>query len=173
LLTPFGSCQFLIHHVDSALVKSNRARKEELHALLAENGLIAHLSLLANGKSSIGAIEKVGQDYLATSMTKTKAISGQVFDATAYFLQRLSAGQKVEELKEQIDQTVLRIEAEYSRLSQLIQAALSEKDFAAFCLVFKGYGFDILNDKPFEVVNQRGSFDLLGWQFLAQKSGRT
>ncbi|MDT0628319.1 class I SAM-dependent methyltransferase [Alteromonas sp. W364] len=172
LLKPSGSCQFLIHHADSALVKSNKARQKELHALLSENGLITHLSLLANGHSSIGVIEKVGQDYLAMPTKKTKAISGQVFEAVAYFIQRLSAGETVDELKEQIDQTVLRIEAEYSRLSQLIQAALSEKDFANFCSVFQSFGFDILKDKPFEVVNQKDSFDLLGWQFLAQKSGR-
>ena len=181
-----GFAQFLMHHCDSALVQSNARKQRELTQLLVHGGLAE--KLLAFGAMTISAseLEKAGKLYLDTATIKTQALSGQVFGAIDYFLQQGVAqaqkGGSIQDQSQLIEATVSRMQAEHSRLSQLIMAAMTEKDVKRLAQCAENSGLEVMSVKEFYVGEEAGgevdgevdgepekSPDLLGWQFIAKK----
>lgn len=170
ILEKHGKAQFLIHHNQSSLVKSNRTKLDELRLILKEDGLASHLYQFAQGKSNVGNLERAGKAHLDSPQQKSEAISGQLFNAIAYFIRCYQSEQNTNELKKTIEETLMRVQAECSRLDQLCQSALSEEDFVRFCKAFQSLGFDIIKSGEFTVINSDNTYDLLAWQFIGQKN---
>jgi len=161
-----GLISFVIHHSDSAIIKSSAKKIIEIEQLLKEGGLIETLMLVLRDATTFAELESVGQDYLQQDYLRTQQISGQVFAAieeigklmTVDMPKALNLGATLR----------LRLESELQRLVQMADAAQSEADMTSYRSVLDSEGLEIEQIKPIYVDDSEAEY-LLGWLVQASK----
>ena len=148
-----------MHHVDSGVITSSKAKIVELEKLTEKSGLLEALIGFLVGKVEFADLESAGQAFLQHDLPRTEQISGQVFAGIERIVSGLQDNTKAStELGIAMD---LRVRAELARLHQLIQAGQSEQQMTSWSDAMSEQGIDA-EFNPLYLDPSKQDY-LLGW----------
>jgi ubiquinone/menaquinone biosynthesis C-methylase UbiE len=171
VLKPNAKFQLIIHHAQSEVVKPARHKVWEFSLLLEKNGLIEQLKAFISGNSKIDELEKFGQSFLKKySGQLTRAISGQIFLHIDHILSLVENKKYSGNITQMVDDLILRMRAEYSRLQQLISVAFDLSAIERLKNLMKAQLYQV-NYYPITIPENNSSVnqDILAWCFYGQK----
>jgi len=129
-----GKFQLIIHHHQSEVVQPAKIKVWELLLLTEQNGLLTQLTAFIEQKISLSQLEKFGQQFLKQyDRQLSEAIAGQIFQAINHILDLFEKSANAEQLSLLVSNLIMRVEAELSRLQQLIAVALTEQEIQQLC----------------------------------------
>lgn len=165
VLKPQGHFLFIMHHKDSEVVVPARAKVQEFE-LLFDSGILEGFEAFLNGGINLQQLNTLGEKVLAEhTMSKSEAITGQIFAAIDKLIQMKEQGKDIAELIKIYTTMKSRIIAEMSRLKQLISASLSKVDVTALCSSLEGMGVNVVFS-TIDLPQERG---VLGWKIKGTK----
>ena len=166
LLKPNGRMSFLIHHADSAIIDSSRAKLREMEQLLEEEGLVETLLQVLRSKIPFSELESQGEAYLNADIVRTQAISGQVFTAIGEIANAMQADMvRAVNLGATLK---LRLSSEYQRLRQMDNAAQSDNDMLKYRELLELNGMKISTIHAVYADQSEQKY-LLAWLVQGQK----
>ncbi|MEM7357622.1 MAG: class I SAM-dependent methyltransferase [Pseudomonadota bacterium] len=162
-----GKIALLIHHDDSEIIHSSRAKLAELKRINEPKGLIETMLAVLRGEADFAELESQGQAYLAADFDKSQAISGQVFAGIEQVAQLMQSDpQKARDLGVTLG---LRLRSEQQRLSEMDAAAQTETQIQAFSKWLTDSGMDVTSLAPVYIDESSKEY-LLGWLVNAEKA---
>jgi ubiquinone/menaquinone biosynthesis C-methylase UbiE len=162
-----GRMSFLIHHSDSAIVDSSRAKLREMEQLLNEGGLIEMLLQVLRGTTEFSELELQGEAYLNADIVRTQAISGQVFTGIGEIANAMQTDMaRAVNLGATIK---LRLSSEHERLRQMEKAAQSEADMIEYRQLLELNGIELSTMQAI-YADQSDQKYLLAWLVQGQKT---
>lgn len=167
ILVQSGRFEFLCHHNDSEILRSNRADAVELQELLRDAGLLKLLDDFLSGRSSFETLDTAAQKLLASDQRKTQRITGQAWDAIAQILRLQQTSPPA--AKAAFADMATRMRAEGERLAQLDRAALSEHDLQQFISMLRNQGLVVSIAEAF-YLGVGDAPALLAWRVSGYKS---
>ena len=164
VLRPGGRCQFLMHHRNSEIIKPNARLLPELARCLADKGIVHALFQYLQGDMQLLDLEAIGKQHLEANFTKSRQISGQIFEHIGTITQ-LANSDPIEAMQ-LARQMTKRIEAEQLRLQQMLDASLDEDELEAFLSLLEAKGLHQLSCAPLQLQEDSRNI-LVGWQVTA------
>ena len=169
-----GRLAFLIHHQEGGLVSSTTAKLEEYRVLNSFKLFTLLEARISAGESNNQRnrnladqnLESAGQAYMALG-TGTMPISGSVFNVISEILKL--ADKNSAQALEQLNQVILRVNAEQSRLQQMLASARSQRQIKQFDTLLAKQGFVDRNARDFLVDVDSAKY-LLAWNYQASLS---
>ena len=167
LLKQNGRISFLIHHADSAIINSSRAKLLEMEQLLNDDGIVETLLKVLRGNIPFSELESQGKAYLSAEIPGTHAISGQIFTAIGEIADAME-GDMVRAVS--LGATLkLRLSSEYQRLRQMANAAQSDADMIEYRELLELNGIE-LSTMQVVYADESDQKYLLAWLVQGQKS---
>lgn len=167
LLKSKGRMSFLIHHADSAIINSSRAKLLEMEQLLNKHGIVETLMEMLRGNIPFSDLESQGEIYMSSETEKTQAVSGQAFAAIGEIANAMQSdmGKAVA-----MGATLkLRLSSEYERLMQMAGAAQNDADMLEYRELLELNGIDISCIQEV-YADQSDQKYLLAWLVQGQKT---
>ena len=168
VLAPNGRLMLLVHHNDSAILRSCGRTLREINQLTLPGGVVDTVIAYVQGSASDENLEHAGERFLAEQATKTRHVSGQIFEGINQVINdRQLYPERAAALAHSMQQ---RLEAERERLMQLQQAARSELDATRITELLTMAG--LVAEAPVVVTSGDGASIervIIGWQVAAQK----
>jgi len=166
VLKTSGKFLLIIHHTDSEVVKPARVKIEELTLLCEKSELFNQFECYLKDEFSLVDLEQSGKQFLAQNQGKvSKAISGQFFSNINSLIDLKEQLTPNTELLVLFTDMQTRIEAERSRLTQLVSASLSVNEMADFCDMLKKLGAEL----DCQLVTLPSDGAILAWQVSGVK----
>ena len=162
-----GSLRLLMHHEDSEIVRPSTQTLAEISRLLVPNGVMSCAVGFVAGEVGLGKLEAAGQHYLAQENTKTRHVSGQIFDGINQVIEGMTANP--DHTRTLVQTMKLRLLAEQTRLQQLRQAALNAEQAHELERVLVEAGLEIELFETFKLDEDSNGGALIGWQLSGRK----
>jgi ubiquinone/menaquinone biosynthesis C-methylase UbiE len=161
-----GRMSFLIHHADSAIIDSSRAKLREMEQLLKQGGLIETLLQVLRGTIEFSELESQGAVYLNADIVRTQAISGQVFTGIGEIANAMQTDMaRAVNLGATIK---LRLSSEHERLKQMGKAAQSNADMIEYRKLLELNGMELSTMQAIYADESDQKY-LLAWLVQGQK----
>ncbi|MEP6389607.1 MAG: methyltransferase domain-containing protein [Halioglobus sp.] len=168
VLAPSGRLMLLVHHTDSAILRSGGRTLREINQLTLPGGVIDTVIAYVQGSASVENLEHAGERFLAEETAKTRHVSGQIFEGINQVINdRQLYPERTAALAHTMQQ---RLEAERERLMQLQQAARSELGATEITELLTIAGLSA--EAPVAVTSGDGASIervIIGWQIAANK----
>ncbi len=164
-----GVLQFLMHSDDSEIVQPAHARRQEMQALLADNGVLMKLNNFLAGTESLEALESTGQAYLASGIEQTAGISGQIFSGINQSIGLAQQGDS-KAAAELCETMLLRLAADHDRLRALGNAAMDKETFYDTVAALEGAGVVTDVAEPLTASPESGNGFVIGWRYRGRRS---
>lgn len=162
-----GKLAFLVHHDESEIISSSRAKLEELNRINEPSGLIETLLAVLRGEKPFTELEALGQAYVQGDFVKTQQLSGQVFAAIEQVANLMqSEPQQARDLGATLG---LRLRSEQQRLQEMNQAAQTEEQMQAYSDFLTRQAMTVSELRPVYIDDNKEEY-LLGWLVQAEKS---
>ncbi len=162
-----GSIRLLMHHEDSEIVRPSTETLSEIARLLVPNGVVSCVVGFVAREISLDELETAGQHYLAEENSKTRHISGQIFDGINQVIEGMAINP--DHARALVQTMRLRLVAEQTRLQQLLQAALNAEGAHKLELVLREAGVEIEFFETFKLDEDSNGGALIGWQLSGTK----
>jgi ubiquinone/menaquinone biosynthesis C-methylase UbiE len=160
-----GQFLFVIHHDNSEVVIPAKVKIKEFNLLLA-SGLLDNFELFLAGSLSLQQLNAEGEKILNNATwSKSDAITGQVFLAIDKLIQLKNQNQNLVVIMEAFKDMKTRIDAENSRLNQLILASLSKDKVKKLCTSLEKLGTKV----SFKLIQLNDNAGVMGWKIRGYK----
>ena len=168
VLSPGGQLQFLMHCNDSEVVAPAVARRTEMDAILATDGVLESLRGWIAGSVFQPDLERAGQAHLERGNT-TEGISGQIFAGINQAIESMSRGDK-RAAAELCETMILRLSADRDRLQALQDAALARQDIDALVASLSELGIEDVEAHELRANEGHDDEFVIGWLLRGQKA---
>ena len=160
-----GQFMFVMHHENSEVVIPAKVKIKEFNLLL-ESGLLENFALFLAGSLTLQQLNAAGEKILNnTDWIKSNAITGQVFLAIDKLIQLKNQNQNLVVIMEAFKDMKTRIDAENSRLNQLILASLSKDKVKKLCTSLEKLDTKV----SFKLIQLNDNADVMGWKVMGYK----
>jgi ubiquinone/menaquinone biosynthesis C-methylase UbiE len=167
VLKKAGSIRLLMHHEDSEIVRSGTETLSEISRLLIPSGVMPCVIGYVARDISLDELEAAGQHYLMKDNSKTRHISGQIFDGINQVIESMTTNPA--HAKTLAHSMRLRLIAEQTRLKQLLNAALNAERANKLAFVLREAGIEIELFETFKLDEDSNGSALIGWQLSGRK----
>jgi len=162
-----GSIRLLMHHEDSEIVRPSTETLAEIARLLVANGVMSCVVGYVAREISLDELEAAGQNYLMEENSKTRHISGQIFDGINQVIEGMTTNPG--HARTLAHSMRLRLIAEQTRLQQLLHAALNAERAHKLEFVLREAGIEIEFFETFKLDEDSTGSALIGWQLSGRK----
>ena len=167
VLKRFGSIRLLMHHEDSEIVRPSAETLAEIARLLAPNGVMSCVIAYLAKEIGLDDLEAAGQHYLRGEYSKTRHISGQIFDGINQLIEGMTVNP--DRARALVHSMKLRLLAEQTRLQQLQTAALNAERAHKLELILSELGVEIEFFETLTLEEDSNGAGLIGWQLSGRK----
>jgi len=169
VLATGGELRLLMHHAASGIVEPAAIRQREMEALLADEGVLQILRALVKGQATEADLEAAGQAFVASEVTPTPGIGGQIFQGVNGVIEFLQNHDR-RAGAELCETMLLRLTADSARLRQLQNAALTQQDFEETVTRLEAAGVSTAEAAALHAnVNGDDAF-VFGWRYSGNKT---
>jgi ubiquinone/menaquinone biosynthesis C-methylase UbiE len=164
-----GAVQFLMHHASSEILRPTAARRSEMDALLADDGVLQKLAVYVADDTPADDLEAAGAAYLASDITRTPSITGQIFEGINQAMICV-VGSNRQGARELFETMRMRLTADRDRLRSLEACALDRAGFDEVINLLEANG--VSSEAAGELRAGAGSKDdfVVGWQYCGRKN---
>jgi ubiquinone/menaquinone biosynthesis C-methylase UbiE len=162
-----GRIRLLMHHEDSEIVRPSIEKLSEIARLLIPNGVMSCVAGYMAKEISLDELEAAGQHYLMEENSKTRHISGQIFDGINQVIEGMTKNPS--HARTLAHSMRLRLIAEQTRLQQLQHAALNTERAHELEFVLREAGVEIELFETFKLDEDSNGSALIGWQLCGRK----
>jgi len=162
-----GVFQWLLHHAQSAVVRSAAEDRAELERLTAPEGVLSAVSALELGARGVADVDESVRSYLRAPVRRTRRISGAV---VALVERAVSAAEQGDgkTLRAIVRHLASSVAAERQRLSQLGAAALDADDVGHLAGRMAAGGITVSRQEAFVLGTDRTA--LIGWVMAGRRA---
>jgi hypothetical protein len=163
-----GEVQQLMHRASREIVAPAAARRFEMEALLADDGVLQKLALFVADDTPADELEAAGEAHLASDVIRTAGISGQIFEGINQAIKLVTTSNR-QGARELCATMQMRLAADRDRLQFLEDCALDASGFDAVVKLLEASG--VSTEAAGELPAGAGAADdfVIGWQYRGRK----
>jgi ubiquinone/menaquinone biosynthesis C-methylase UbiE len=163
-----GVVQLLMHRASSEIVAPAAARRFEMEALLADDGVLQKLALFVADDTPADELEAAGEAHLASDVIRTAGISGQIFEGINQAIKLVTTSNR-QGARELCATMQMRLAADRDRLQFLEDCALDASGFDAVVKLLEASG--VSTEAAGELPAGAGAADdfVIGRQYRGRK----
>ncbi len=163
-----GIVQLLMHRASSEIVAPAAARRLEMNALLADDGVLQKLAVFVAEEMPADDLDAAGAAHLVSDVARTPGITGQIFEGINQAI-NLAATSNRKGARELCAIMQMRLAADRDRLQFLENCALDQPGFDAVIKLLEDNG--VSTEDAGELHAGTGSEDdfVIGWQYRGRK----
>ncbi len=161
-----GVVQLLMHRASSEIVAPAATRRYEMDALLADDGVLQKLAVFVANDAPADDLEAAGEAHLASDVSRTAGISGQIFEGINQAISLVAANNR--QGARQLYETMrMRLAADRDRLQFLEDCALDKPGFDAVVTLLEANG--VSTEAAGELRAGTKDNFIIGWQYRGRK----
>ena len=146
-----------------------RAKLREIAGLLQPGGVIDRLSAYVNGESGTDDLDAAGKQHIDSGAGRSSQITGQIFEGVNRVTQSVQQGNR-RAGNDLATGMASRLRADYDRLMQLNEAALTEQQARLVRDQLEKADIAVNVLRPCRIHEGTSHEALIGWQLCGEKA---
>jgi len=139
-----------------------------MESILQPGGVIERLAEFVSGDTGFAELDAAGKEHLDAGAGRTAGVSGQVFEGVTRAIQCVRSGDS-STAKELAKTMTIRLRADRSRLTRLVDAALTQSDVESVGDQLRQQGIEVEILSPFHLQAGTDQQALVGWHLKGKK----